>query len=109
MWDDDTCNGKYFVGNFEFMGEDVTFTQQRCERPYQLIASTPTGILTSSNYSYSFYPPQQRCEWILTAPVGMFLKLVFHHFETEKYYDVLSVYSGKISLTATLAFGHAVT
>jgi hypothetical protein len=65
-----------------------------------------TGTLQSANYPFH-YPHNTRCEWIITAPQGMKVKLSFDAMNIESCStcscDALELYDGQNSHATLLA------
>ena len=98
FWYEKTCNGHHFIGKYRVAKESIVF-EETCKNGKQIELEEEAGFISSSNYSYSAYKPRERYQWLISAPQQHFIKLIFKDFETEKYYDVLSVYSGESSVT----------
>lgn len=94
MWTGNSCEGDHYVGSFKMKNNNVIFTKQKCAMGHDVATDVSAGMLSSTNYSLGSYQPKMTCEWRFSAPESNFVKFLVRDFETEKHYDVLSVYSG---------------
>ncbi|KAB5530866.1 hypothetical protein PHYPO_G00134270 [Pangasianodon hypophthalmus] len=66
----------------------------RCEAPCGGDLKAPTGIILSPGWP-ELYKEALNCEWIIEAPPGYPIKIIFDKFRTEVNYDVLEVRDGR--------------
>ena len=55
--------------------------------------NTKDELLKSPNYPAPYKENTEKI-WIIIAPIGSIIKLKFHSFHTEAYYDFLTIYDG---------------
>uniref|UniRef100_A0A8C5CBQ3 CUB and Sushi multiple domains 2 n=1 Tax=Gadus morhua TaxID=8049 RepID=A0A8C5CBQ3_GADMO len=66
----------------------------RCEAPCGGDLKAPSGIILSPGWP-ELYKEALNCEWIIEAPPGYPIKIIFDKFRTEVNYDVLEVRDGR--------------
>uniref|UniRef100_H3CV01 CUB and Sushi multiple domains 2 n=1 Tax=Tetraodon nigroviridis TaxID=99883 RepID=H3CV01_TETNG len=66
----------------------------RCEAPCGGHLKAPNGIILSPGWP-ELYKEALNCEWIIEAPPGYPIKIIFDKFRTEVNYDVLEVHDGR--------------
>uniref|UniRef100_A0A674NBB4 CUB and Sushi multiple domains 2 n=1 Tax=Takifugu rubripes TaxID=31033 RepID=A0A674NBB4_TAKRU len=66
----------------------------RCEAPCGGHLKAPSGIILSPGWP-ELYKEALNCEWIIEAPPGYPIKIIFDKFRTEVNYDVLEVHDGR--------------
>nr|XP_015204236.1 PREDICTED: CUB and sushi domain-containing protein 2 isoform X1 [Lepisosteus oculatus] len=66
----------------------------RCEAPCGGELKSPSGIILSPGWP-ELYKEALNCEWIIEAPPGYPIKIIFDKFRTEVNYDILEVRDGK--------------
>ncbi|CAJ1083788.1 CUB and sushi domain-containing protein 2 [Xyrichtys novacula] len=66
----------------------------RCEAPCGGELKAPSGIILSPGWP-ELYKEALNCEWIIEAPPGYPIKIIFDKFRTEVNYDVLEVRDGR--------------
>ncbi|KAJ8268254.1 hypothetical protein COCON_G00134260 [Conger conger] len=66
----------------------------RCEAPCGGDLKAPTGIILSPGWP-ELYKEALNCEWIIEAPPGYPIKIIFDKFRTEVNYDILEVRDGR--------------
>uniref|UniRef100_A0A8B9LZ55 CUB and Sushi multiple domains 2 n=1 Tax=Astyanax mexicanus TaxID=7994 RepID=A0A8B9LZ55_ASTMX len=66
----------------------------RCEAPCGGDLKAPNGIILSPGWP-ELYKEALNCEWIIEAPPGYPIKIIFDKFRTEVNYDVLEVRDGR--------------
>ncbi|MEQ2217400.1 CUB and sushi domain-containing protein 2, partial [Xenoophorus captivus] len=66
----------------------------RCEAPCGGDLKAPSGIILSPGWP-ELYKEALNCEWVIEAPPGYPIKIIFDKFRTEVNYDVLEVRDGR--------------
>ncbi|XP_067112326.1 CUB and sushi domain-containing protein 2 [Osmerus mordax] len=66
----------------------------RCEAPCGGELKAPSGIILSPGWP-ELYKEALNCEWIIEAPPGYPIKIIFDKFRTEVNYDILEVRDGR--------------
>ncbi|XP_048086105.1 CUB and sushi domain-containing protein 1 [Alosa alosa] len=66
----------------------------RCEAPCGGDLKAPSGIILSPGWP-ELYKEALNCEWIIEAPPGYPIKIIFDKFRTEVNYDILEVRDGR--------------
>uniref|UniRef100_A0AAY4DQP8 CUB and Sushi multiple domains 2 n=1 Tax=Denticeps clupeoides TaxID=299321 RepID=A0AAY4DQP8_9TELE len=66
----------------------------RCEAPCGGDLKAPSGIILSPGWP-ELYKEALNCEWVIEAPPGYPIKIIFDKFRTEVNYDVLEVRDGQ--------------
>ncbi|KAF4077220.1 hypothetical protein AMELA_G00205530 [Ameiurus melas] len=78
----------------------IYFTATVCDGQFLLLG--PSGFFHSDNFPLD-YDSGTECLWIISVNEGLRIKIDFETFDTEKYFDVLSVYEG-IGAAKTLQY-----
>ena len=60
--------------------------------------NTSQGVLSSPGFGYSNYPDNLQCMWKVYEPNGRPADLMFHFFDTEKFFDYATVNNGSKAL-----------
>ncbi|XP_078494023.1 dorsal-ventral patterning tolloid-like protein 1 [Ciona intestinalis] len=60
---------------------------------FNYVATTTSQPITSPGYPNN-YPNNANCTWRITAPEGMRVQLNFARFDTERDYDILTLFNG---------------
>ncbi|XP_077965989.1 uncharacterized protein LOC120335342 isoform X2 [Styela clava] len=94
-WKNERCAGEHFIGKYKVVGDSsLKFYDDGCANS-AVIHNSKVGFFSSSGFhKRRHYRPRQRCEWIINAQAETLIRLTFKQFETERYYDVLSIYKG---------------
>ena len=56
------------------------------------------GIITSPGFGFENYLNQLECVWNVSEPFGRDISFIFHEFDTEEKYDVVTVNSKGVLL-----------
>lgn len=63
-----------------------------------------TGELKSNNHPGG-YNAEEEAQWVIEAPFGTKIQLKFTAFDTEKNYDIVSIFIGERSVATSTAIG----
>lgn len=74
------------------------------------------GIISSPGFGFGNYPDKLDCTWKINEPQNRTIDMIFHYFDTEKFFDTVDVlddvpkslikrFSGKLATLPSQAFG----